>query len=46
MEELSKRNIKTIRTCLILRMKELATRKGHETDYRITDIKNVLEKLK
>lgn len=42
---LSKSNIKVIRTCLILRLKELRSRKGADEDKRIGEIENVLEKI-
>lgn len=42
---LSKRSLKIIRTCLVLRKEELKMRKGFETDKRIVEIESVLEKL-
>lgn len=43
--ELSKRDWKIIETCLRLRQKELALRKGAAGDYRIFDIQRVLGKI-
>lgn len=42
--ELSKRDWKMIRTCLILRCNDLEARKKSDEDLRIPQIKRILEK--
>jgi hypothetical protein len=43
--ELSNRNWKVIETCLILRKKELQSRKGGDNDHHVREIELVLGKI-
>lgn len=44
-EGLSRREWKAIRNCLILRRKELLSRRGADSDFRINQLSALLEKI-